>query len=176
LRARCIVATALREDKNAPKLKTLRLDVCPAGMCGKQQVNLGGTTAIVMNTDGQQALYTVKTLAARVPPSVWISAAVVATTLVVGGLARAAAPPSSRLTGTAARAARELVATAVTLSTQAAQTGADARIRARDAAMGLAYVAAARILASDDVLQARTGVKIPELWATLRAQDTSLAR
>jgi hypothetical protein len=68
-----------------------------------------------------------------------------------------------------------LVATAVTLSTQASQTGADARVRARDAAMGLAYVAAARILASDDVLQARTGVKIPELWATLRAQDTSLA-
>ncbi len=128
-----------------------------------------------MNTEGATAVQNIKSLASKVPPAVWIATAVTATTLVIAGLARAAAPASQRLTGKAAVAARELIHTAVTLSSQAAQSSASPHQRSRDAAMGLAYVAAARFLASDDVLQARTGVKVPELWATLRAQDTALA-
>ena len=110
----------------------------------------------------------------RVSPFIWIAVAVVATTGTIAGLATATVPASNKLSGKSAAAARELIATATTLANQASQD-TDPRQRQRDISMGLAYVAAARFLASDEVLQARTGVKVPELWATLRAQDAATA-
>jgi hypothetical protein len=125
-----------------------------------------------LSADAKTAAKSIQALACRVPPAVWVALAVVLTVGVVAGLARASAPAATRLTGKAAVAAKELVTSAATLSTQAAQD-VEPRQRLKDVTTGLAYVAAARFLAPDDVLQAKTGVKVGELWATLRAQDAA---
>jgi hypothetical protein len=74
------------------------------------------------------------------------------------------------LTGKAAVVARELVQSAAALSKQADQD-ASTRQRMRDLDTALAYLAAARSIAPDNVLTARSGIKVEELLATLRAQD-----
>ncbi len=106
----------------------------------------------------------------RAPVAVWIGVAVVLVVGLVAGLGRASAKKTAPLTGRALHGARTLLASAAQLSVQADQD-LDPRQRLKDIHTGLAYVAAARVIAADDVLQARCGVKVPELFAALRAQE-----
>ena len=110
----------------------------------------------------------------RVPVQVWVGVAVIATVAVVAGLARAAKPPAPALTGKSLAAARGLLASATQLSKQAEQDQ-DVHQRRKDIYTGLAYVSAARFLASDSVLEARCGVRVDELVATLKAQEQQAA-
>ena len=111
--------------------------------------------------------------ARKVPTAVWVGVAVVATVAVVAGLSRAAANKRPSLSGRSLTAARSLLASAAQLSAQADQD-ADLRQRTKDVHTSLSYINAARFLAPDDVLQARCGVRVEELFAAVRAQEAAL--
>ena len=111
--------------------------------------------------------------ARKVPVAVWIGLAVVATVAVVAGFGRGASHRRPTLTGRSLTAARSLLASATQLSAQADQD-LDMRQRTKDVHSALAYINAARFLAPDDVLQARCGVKVEELFAAVRAQEAAL--
>lgn len=113
------------------------------------------------------------TVVKKVPAAVWVAVAVICAVGLAAGLSRAAAPASYQLHGKAGSAAKELVSSAAHLSKQALQD-TEPRQRAKDVLTGLAYIAAARFLAPDAVLQARSGIKVDELAATLRAQEQAL--
>ena len=123
--------------------------------------------------DGQppQRLAVLKQSVKKVPSAVWATLGIVVMVAVVAGLARAASPPSTQLTGKSLASARELLQSAKQLAKQAAQD-VDARQRHRDIDTGLAYIAAARFLAPDSVLEQRCAVKVDELYATFKALDT----
>ncbi len=106
----------------------------------------------------------------KVPAAAWAGIAVIVLVLLVAGLARAATPSANTLSGKAFLAAQELLTSAKRLAKQATQD-VDSRQRARDIDTGLAFICAARFLASDAVLERRCGVKVDELFATLRALD-----
>ena len=97
----------------------------------------------------------------------------VPTVAVVAGLSRAAANKRPSLSGRSLTAARSLLASAAQLSAQADQD-ADLRQRTKDVHTSLSYINAARFLAPDDVLQARCGVRVEELFAAVRAQEAAL--
>jgi hypothetical protein len=109
-------------------------------------------------------------LVRKVPTAVWVSVAVVVMVALVAGLSRATQPSSHNLTGKPLTAARELLSSAKQLAKQATQD-VDLRQRHRDVDTGLAFIAAARFLAPDSVLETKCGVKVDELFATLRAVD-----
>lgn len=121
---------------------------------------------------GMAVVKAIDTAARKVPVSVWIGMAVVVLMAVVAGLGRGAANRRPALTGRSLTAARSLLASAAQLSAQADQD-LDPRQRSKDVHTSLAYINAARFLAPDDVLQARCGVKVEELFATVRAQEAT---
>lgn len=103
-----------------------------------------------------------------VPSVVWVSLGTIAVTALVAGLARAAEPNASKLNGKALVAVQQYVENAVKLSKQAEQD-ADLTQRLTDICFGIAYINAARAMASDAVLEQKTGVKVDEIHSTLRA-------
>lgn len=112
--------------------------------------------------------------ARKVPVAVWIGVAVVALVAVVAGLSRGSTNRRPTLKGQALTAARSLLQSAAQMATQA-QQDLDPTQRAKDVHFALAYINAARNLAPDDVLQARCGVNVTELFAVVRAQEAALA-
>ena len=111
-----------------------------------------------------------KAMAKQVPGPVWVTVVTIVLLALVAGLARAAAPSKHSLGGKSLTTAKELLESAKQLARQAAQD-VEPRQRTRDVDTGLAYVAAARFLAPDAVLESKCGVKVDELAATLRALD-----
>ncbi len=112
-----------------------------------------------------------KTAMKKVPVAIWVAITVVLMVALVAGLARATTPSKTALNGRALTAAKELLGSAKQLSKQAIQD-VDPRQRSRDIDTGLAFIAAARFLAPDTILESKCGVKVDELFATLRALDS----
>lgn len=111
-----------------------------------------------------------KTEMGAVPTVLWVSLGTIAVTALVAGLARAAEPQASKLNGKALVAVQQYVENAVKMSKQAEQD-ADLTQRLTDVCFGIAYVNAARAMASDAVLEQKCGVKIDEVHSTLRAMQ-----
>lgn len=104
------------------------------------------------------------------PVCYWVAASVVLGVITISGLARAAEPSSTRLNAKTLSALREYVQTALRMLDQAKQD-LDLLQKLTDISFGLAYINSARFIASDAVIEARCGVKIGELHATLRAMQ-----
>ena len=103
-----------------------------------------------------------------IQPFVWVSVATVALVAVVAGIARATDPNPIKLSSKERFGIQQLIDNARTMSKQAEQD-ADLTQRLTDICFGLAYVNSARLLATDLVIEDVCGVKVDELYSTLRA-------
>lgn len=106
----------------------------------------------------------------NIPLFAWTSGATIVAVLLIAGLTRAADPHPSSLNSKALFAMRNYIESALNF-TKKAEQDADLTQRLTDICFGLAYVNAARMLASDVTIEDKCGVKVDELFGTLRAQQ-----
>ena len=104
----------------------------------------------------------------HVPIYGWVSGATILGVAVIAGLARATDPDTQRLNGKPLYAIKSYMDSTIRLKKQALQ---DANLlqRLTDICFALAYINAARVIASDSVIENKCGVKVDELHITLRA-------
>ena len=104
----------------------------------------------------------------NVPIYGWVSLGTVLSVVVIAGLARATDPDPQRLNGKSLFAVRSYIDSALRFKRQAVQD-ADLIQRLTDICFAIAYINAARIIASDALLEQKCGIKVDELHVTLRA-------
>ena len=106
----------------------------------------------------------------HIPIYGWVSAATVLCVAIIAGLARATDPDTRRLNAKTIHAMKNYMDSAVRLKKQALQD-ADLLQRLTDICFSLAYINAARVIASDGVIENKCGVKVDELHVVLRAMQ-----
>ena len=106
----------------------------------------------------------------HIPIYGWVSGATVLCVGIIAGLARATDPDTQRLNSKSIHAIKSYMESAVRLKTQAVQD-ADLLQRLTDICFSLAYINAARVIASDGVIESKCGVKVDELHVILRAMQ-----
>ena len=103
-----------------------------------------------------------------VPIYGWVSMGTIFSVLVIAGLARATDPDPQRLNSKSLHAVRSYIDSALRFKKQATQD-ADLLQRLTDICFAIAYINAARVIASDALLEQKCGIKVDELHVTLRA-------
>ena len=98
----------------------------------------------------------------------WVSIGTVLSVVIIAGLARATDPDPQRLNAKSVSAVRSYIDSALRFKKQAIQD-ADLIQRLTDICFAIAYINAARVIASDALLEQKCGIKVDELHATLRA-------
>lgn len=106
----------------------------------------------------------------QIAPYIWVSGATILLVAFVSAVSKATDPHPTKLNGKGLSAVKHYMDSAVTLSKKADQD-ADLSHRLIDICFGMAYVNSARILATDVVIEGKCGIKVDELYATLRAQQ-----
>ena len=104
----------------------------------------------------------------NIPIYGWVSLGTLFSVVVIAGLAKATDPDPQRLTGKALFAVRSYIDSALRFKKQAVQD-ADLTQRLTDICFAIAYINAARVIASDALLEQKCGTKVDELHVTLRA-------